>query len=116
MIANGGKRFSLQHFEYKPKVNFKRGHYVGKSRCAEPGTGNTPGSLAKGQSSRDRDAIYEDLTAAYETVLCWKIEDQQVQRVKRALKINGLAPPVNPEPFAAVIAASVAPKKFSRGS
>ena len=115
MISNGGRRFSLQHFEYKPKVNFKRGHYLGKSDAALNQELETLRDLwLRVQSSRDRDAIYEYLTAAYETVLCWKIEDQHVQRAKRALKINGLAPPVNPEPFAAVIAASVAPKKLDR--
>jgi hypothetical protein len=116
MISNGGKRFSLQHFEYKPKVNFKRGYYVGSSDAGlNQGLETLRDLWLKVQSSRDRDAIYEYLTAAYELVLCWKIEDQHVQRAKRALKINGLAPPVNdPEPFAAVIAASVSPKKLDR--
>ena len=116
MIANGGKRFSLQHFEYKPKVNFRRGHYVGMSDAALNQELETLRDLwLRVQSSRPRGAVYEYLTAAYEIVLCWKIEDQQVQRAKRALKINGLAPPVNdPEPFAAVIAASVSPKKLDR--
>jgi hypothetical protein len=116
MRPSGGKRFSFQPFEYKPKVNFKRSHYVGSSDAALNQELETLRDLwLRVQSSRDRDAIYEYLTAAYELVLCWKIEDQQVQRAKRALKINGLAPPVNdPEPFAAVIAASVSPEKLDR--
>jgi hypothetical protein len=68
----------------------------------------------KVQASRGRDAIYEYLKAAYELVLCWEVESQEVQRARRALKINGLAPPENPEPFAAVIAASVSPAKLDR--
>lgn len=68
----------------------------------------------KVQSDRDRDAIYEYLKSAYELVLCWKIEHREIPRARKALKITGLLPLEEPEPFAAVIAASISPKKLDR--
>lgn len=68
----------------------------------------------KVQSDRDRDAIYDYLTALYELIEWWAVERRAVDRAERALQITGLLVPENPEPFAAVIAASMAPDRLDR--
>ena len=108
-------RSSLQRFDFQPKVDYAHFCGVGYSDTSLNQEIERLRDLwQKVQASRNRDAIYEFLTAAYELVLCWKVERQQVQRARRALKINGLAPPKDPEPFAAVIAASISPRKLDR--
>jgi hypothetical protein len=105
----------MQRFEFKPKIDYARSCGVGYADTAlNQEIERLREAWEKVQSSRDRDAIYEYLRAAYELVLCWKVECHEIQRARRALKINGLAPPEEPEPFAAVIAASVSPKKLDR--
>ena len=66
------------------------------------------------QSDRDRDAIYDYLTAVYELVEWWTVERQAIDRARRALQVTGLIVTEEPEPFAAVIAASVAPSRLDR--
>ncbi|HEY1981934.1 MAG TPA: hypothetical protein VGH13_17810, partial [Xanthobacteraceae bacterium] len=66
------------------------------------------------QSDRDRDAIYDYLSAVSDLVGWWAIQRRAVERARRALKTNGLFAHEDPEPFAAVIAASVSPKKLDR--
>jgi len=68
----------------------------------------------KVQADRDRDAIYDYLTAVYELVEWWAVERRAVERAERALRISGLLAPENPDPFAAVIAATIAPDRFDR--
>jgi hypothetical protein len=68
----------------------------------------------KVQGDRDRDAIYDYLTAVYELVEWWTVERRTIDRARRALRLNGLIVPEEPEPFAAVIAASVAPSHLDR--
>ena len=68
----------------------------------------------KVQGDRDRDAIYDYLTAVYELVEWWTVERRAIDRAGRALRLNGLVVTEEPEPFAAVIAASVAPARLDR--
>lgn len=68
----------------------------------------------KVQADRDRDAIYDYLAAVFELVEWWAVERRAVERAERALRINGLLVREEPEPFAAVIAASVAPARLDR--
>jgi hypothetical protein len=110
-----GKAFPLQRFEFRPDINY--GHHCGVSHVDAvlfQEIERLRECWQMVQSSRARDAIHDYLRAAYELVLCWKVECQEVQRARRALKINGLAPPEEPEPFGAVIAASISPKKLDR--
>jgi hypothetical protein len=68
----------------------------------------------KVQGDRDRDAVYDFLTAVYELVEWWTVERRAIDRARRALRLNGLLVVEEPEPFAAVIAASVAPARLDR--
>jgi hypothetical protein len=68
----------------------------------------------KVQGDRNRDAIYGYLTAVYELIEWWTAEMLAIDRAKRALRVNGLVVTEEPEPFGAVIAASVSPKKLDR--
>lgn len=105
----------MQRFEFKPKIDYTHSCGVGYADTAlNEDIERLREAWEKVQSSRNRDAIYLFLRVAYELVLCWKVECHEIQRATRALKINGLAPPEEPEPFAAVIAASVSPKKLDR--
>ena len=55
------------------------------------------------QASRNRDAIYQYLSAVFETVVCWAKEGKAVNRAQRALHLRGHHSVREPEPFAAVI-------------
>ena len=55
------------------------------------------------QASRDRDAIYQYLTAVFELVMWWAKEGRAVNRAHRALHLRGYNSVREPEPFAAVI-------------
>ena len=55
------------------------------------------------QASRDRDAIYQYLTAVFELVAWWAKEGKAVNRAHRALHLRGYSSVREPEPFAAVI-------------
>lgn len=68
----------------------------------------------KVQADRHRDAIYDYLTAVFELVEWWTVERRAVELAERALRITGLLVPEEPDPFAAVIAASVAPRRLDR--
>lgn len=109
------RRFPIHRVEFKPKIDYT--HFCG---VGYPDTSlnqeieRLRDLWQKVQTCQARDAIYQFLRASYALVLCWKEEEQEIQRARRALKINGLAPPEDPEPFAAVIAASVSPSKLDR--
>ena len=55
------------------------------------------------QTSRNRDAIFQYLTAVFETVMVWATEGKAVNRAHRALHLRGRKSVREPEPFAAVI-------------
>jgi hypothetical protein len=55
------------------------------------------------QAARDRDAIYEYLTAVFELVSWWAKEGKAVNRAHRALHLRGHKPVREPEPHAALI-------------
>jgi hypothetical protein len=55
------------------------------------------------QASRDRNAIYDYLTAVFDLVMWWKAEHHAVGRTHRALWLQGADSPTPNEPFAAVI-------------
>ena len=55
------------------------------------------------QASRDRDAIYQYLTAVFELVVWWAKEGKAVKHAHRALHLRGHNSVREPEPFAAVI-------------
>ena len=63
------------------------------------------------QASRDRDAIYQYLTAVFELVLWWAKEGRAVKRAHRALHLRGHNSAREPEPFAAVILCTSDPEK-----
>ena len=112
---NPFKSLPVRYFEFKPKIDYARFRGVGYADAAlNQDIERLRDLWEKVQASRARDAIYDYLIAAYELVRCWQVERQESQRAQRALKINGLAPPKDPEPFAAVIVASVSPKQLDR--
>ena len=63
------------------------------------------------QASRDRDAIYQYLTAVSEMVAWWAKEGKAVKRAHRALHLRGQKSVREPEPFAAVILCTSDPDK-----
>ena len=63
------------------------------------------------QASRDRDAIYQYLTAVFELVAWWAKEGKAVKRAHRALHLRGHHSVREPEPFAAVIFCTADPGK-----
>jgi hypothetical protein len=109
------KPFPLSHFDFKPEMGYPRLSGVGH---VDPALAQDILRLREHwqclNTSRSRGAIYDFLQAAYEIVLCWMAEHQEIQCARRALKLNGLAPPEDPEPFAAVILAGISPGKMDR--
>lgn len=68
----------------------------------------------KVQRNRARDEIYDFLTAVFELIEWWAAEGQELQRAERALRITGKSVPEKIEPFAAVLAACLAPDRLDR--
>lgn len=66
------------------------------------------------QSSRDRDAVYLFLTDVFELVHWWVVEGQAVERARQSLSLRKIAAPQEIEPLAAVILASVHPKRIDK--
>jgi len=63
------------------------------------------------QASRNRDAIFQYLTAVFEIVMVWAKEGKAVKRTYRALHQLGHNSVREPEPFAAVILCTSDPDK-----
>ena len=63
------------------------------------------------QATRDRDAVYQYLTAVFELVAWWAQEGRAVDRAHRALHLRGHHSVREPEPFAAVILCTSDPAK-----
>jgi hypothetical protein len=67
------------------------------------------------QSSRQRDAIYEYLTAVFDLVAWWAADCRDVERAKLALRIHGGAKRSSSnEPFAAIIFCTADPTKVDK--
>ena len=65
----------------------------------------------KVQASRDRGAIYGYLSANFELVEWWNLEDGAVKRARRALHLRGHHSIRKPEPYAAVVLCTSDPAK-----
>ena len=63
------------------------------------------------QASRDRDAIYQYLTAVFELVAWWAQEGRAVDRAHRALHLRGHHSVREPEAFATIIRCTSDPAK-----
>jgi hypothetical protein len=61
------------------------------------------------QSSRDRNAVYPFLSAAFELVQWWLVENKAVERAEQALELKEIAVPEMIEPFSAMITAAAHP-------
>jgi hypothetical protein len=54
------------------------------------------------QANRDRDAVYEYLNAVYALVAWWTAEGREIDRARRALRLQRLKVSDREEPFAAI--------------
>jgi hypothetical protein len=66
------------------------------------------------QSSRDRSAIYRYLTAVYGLVAWWAAEGRDLDRARRALRLQRLEVSDREEPFAAIIRCTADPAKADK--
>jgi hypothetical protein len=66
------------------------------------------------QSSRDRSAIYAYLTAVYNLVAWWAAENRDLDRARRALRLQRLEISDREDPFAAVIRCTADPAKADK--
>jgi hypothetical protein len=66
------------------------------------------------QGSHDRDAVYQYLSAVFETVMVWAKEDKAVSRADRALHLRGYSSVREPEPFASIIRCASDPDERTR--
>jgi hypothetical protein len=66
------------------------------------------------QSSRDRDAIYGYLTAVYGLVAVWNAEGRELERARRALRLQRLDVSDREGPFAAIIRCTADPAKADK--
>jgi hypothetical protein len=66
------------------------------------------------QASRDRNAIYGYLTAVYDLVAWWTAEGRDVDRARRALRLQRLEVSEREDPFAAIIRCTADPAKADK--
>jgi hypothetical protein len=66
------------------------------------------------QSSRDRDAIYGYLTAVFALVAWWTAERREIDRARRALRLQRLKVSDGEDPFAAIIRCTADPAKADK--
>jgi hypothetical protein len=66
------------------------------------------------QASRDRNAIYAYLTAVYGLVAWWTAEGREVDRARRALRLQRLGVSDREDPFAAVIRCTADPARADK--
>jgi hypothetical protein len=66
------------------------------------------------QATRDRDAIYGYLTAVYALVAWWTAEGRDVERARRALRLQRLEVSKREDPFGAVIRCTADPAKADK--
>ena len=66
------------------------------------------------QASRERDAIYTYLTAVFDLVAWWAVENRAVERAHKALRLRHLDPFDHDEPFATIIRCTADPAKVDK--
>jgi hypothetical protein len=66
------------------------------------------------QASRDRDAIYRYLTAVYGLVAWWAAEGREIDRARRALRLQRLEVSDREDPFASIIRCTADPAKADK--
>ena len=66
------------------------------------------------QANRDRNAIYGYLTAVYGVVAWWTAEGREVDRARRALRLQRLEVSDREDPFAAIIRCTADPAKADK--
>jgi hypothetical protein len=66
------------------------------------------------QASRDRNAIYGYLTAVYGLVAVWAAEGREIDRARRALRLQRLEVSGREDPFAAIIRCTAEPAKADK--
>jgi hypothetical protein len=66
------------------------------------------------QASRDRNAIYAYLSAVYGLVAWWVAEGREVDRARRALRLQRLKVSDREDPFAAIIRCTADPTKADK--
>jgi hypothetical protein len=66
------------------------------------------------QATRDRNAIYAYLTAVYDLVAWWTAEGREIDRGRRALRLQRLEVPDREDPFAAIIRCTADPAKADK--
>ncbi len=66
------------------------------------------------QAHRDRNAIYDYLTAVFDLVMWWSAEGRAVSRARWALQLQRLDLPTTNEPFAAIIRCTSDPGKVDK--
>jgi hypothetical protein len=66
------------------------------------------------QASRDRDTIYNYLSAVFNLVAWWAVENRDLERACKALRMQNLVPNDPIEPFAAVIRCTADPGKVDK--
>jgi hypothetical protein len=67
------------------------------------------------QASRDRDAIYGYLNAVYDLVAWWAAEGRDLDRARRALRLQRFEVSDREDPFAAIIRCTADPAKPTSG-
>jgi hypothetical protein len=66
------------------------------------------------QASRDRNAIYRYLTAVYGLMAWWTAEGREIDRARRALRLQRLEASDREDPFAAIIRCTADPAKAEK--
>jgi hypothetical protein len=66
------------------------------------------------QSSRDRNEIYTYLSAVYGLIAWWTAEGREIDRARRALRLQRLEVSEREDPFAAVIRSTADPAKADK--
>ena len=66
------------------------------------------------QASRDRDAVYGNLTAVFDLVAWWTAENRGLERAHKGLRSRSINPSDHDEPFAAIIRCTADPAKVDK--
>jgi hypothetical protein len=66
------------------------------------------------QANRDRDAIYNYLSAIFNLVAWWAVENRDLERACKALRLQNIRPSNHDEPFASLIRCTADPGKVDK--